>query len=126
MQYGNVCYGEYLDEELSKNFMITKEEVYWEQTLFLTTQTWPFMPILNKMILMQSESGIGRVWENNESLKLLNPKIQKNLHENGKPKDSGEPVKLSIKHISGTIGFWIIGCIVSCIVFVLELMWFKK
>lgn len=122
LQYGSVCYGDYLDEQLAHHFMISKEEVYWEQTLFFTTQTWPFMPQLNQMILMQSESGIGGVWEHRESQRLLNPEIQHRLVENGKPSDDGAPVRLSIEHIIGALLFWAIGCISSFIVFVAELI----
>lgn len=49
--------------------------------------------------------------------------IQRNIVENSKPPDGGEPVKLSIQHILGALLLWIFGNTVAMIFFVLEILW---
>lgn len=49
--------------------------------------------------------------------------IQRNIEENSKPPDGGEPVKLSIQHILGALFLWIFGNAAAVIFFVLEVLW---
>lgn len=63
MQHGSLSYQPYIDEETSKHYMIMKEAMFWQGTLIMASKTWPFMEQLNRIVLMQQESGIRYYWE---------------------------------------------------------------
>lgn len=52
--------------------------------------------------------------------------IQRNIEENGKPPDGGEPVKLSVQHILGALFLLLFGTLTAGIAFVFELFWYHK
>lgn len=49
--------------------------------------------------------------------------IQRNIVENSKPPDGGEPVKLSYQHILGALLLWIFGNTAAIMFFALEILW---
>lgn len=63
MQDGSLCYQPYIDEETSKNYMIMKEAIVWQATIIMASKTFAFMEQLNRIVLMQQESGIRYYWE---------------------------------------------------------------
>lgn len=63
MQYGTLSYQEYIDRPSSKYYMLMKQQAYWQGTVIMTSKTWPFMEQLNRIVLMQQQSGIGYYWE---------------------------------------------------------------
>lgn len=56
----------------------------------------------------------------------MNYNIQRNIEENGKPPDGGEPVKLSVQHILGALYLLLFGSIGAAVSFVVELFWYYK
>lgn len=50
--------------------------------------------------------------------------IQRNIEENSKPPDGGEPVKLSVQHILGAVFLWIFGSSLATVAFVIEMIWY--
>lgn len=127
LQFGTVCIAEYMDESTAKNYMLTKEDMYWEQTVMPSRKTWPYMELMNRIILMQAESGINRHWEFKASVKTMNYKIQKTIEENGKiVSGSDTPIKLSVSHIIGANYILLIGSAISLIAFIGEIIWFHK
>lgn len=50
--------------------------------------------------------------------------IQRNIEENGKPPDGGEPIMLSIQHILGALFLLLFGNIFASVCFVIELFWY--
>lgn len=63
LQSGTLSYQPYIDKESSKFYMIQKELMYWQYTIVMASKTWPFMEQLNRIVLMQQESGIRYYWE---------------------------------------------------------------
>lgn len=63
MQHGTLSYQPYFDKDDSTFLMMTKYPVYWQDTVIMTSKTWPFMEQLNRIVLMQQESGIRYYWE---------------------------------------------------------------
>lgn len=63
MQDGTLTYQSFIDKESSYYYMMMKKQVYWQGTYIMTSKTWPFMEQLNRMVLMQQESGIRYYWE---------------------------------------------------------------
>lgn len=127
LQFGTVCIAEYMDETTAQNYMLTKSDMYWEQTVMPSRKTWPYMELMNKIILMQSESGINKHWEYKATVKTMNYKMQKIIEENGKTMTGSEtPIKLSADHIVGANYLFLIGCCLSFIAFVGEMLLFKQ
>lgn len=127
LQFGTVCISEYMDEEIAQNYMLTKQDLYWEQTVMPSRKTWPYMELMNKIISMQFESGINSYWEYKATVKTMNYKIQKTIEENGKAvSGSDTPVKLSIDHITGANYILLIGNTLALTAFVGEILWFYK
>lgn len=54
--------------------------------------------------------------------------IQRNLEENGRPKQSGEPKRLSVEHILGALLLLLFGNVFATISFFIEMFtnWFNK
>lgn len=63
MQDGTLSYQPFIDKESSHYYMKTKKSVYWQSTCIIASKTWPFMEQLNRVVLMQQESGIRYYWE---------------------------------------------------------------
>ncbi len=63
MEHGTLSYQSFLSRELSKDYMIMKHPLYSSFTTVYTSKTWPFMEQLNRIVLMQQESGIRYYWE---------------------------------------------------------------
>lgn len=81
---------------------------------------------LNRIVLMQAESGIGGYWEYTAAVNTMDYSIQRNIEENSKTPDGNEPVKLSIQHILGAVFLLLFGNIAATICFLLELFWNYK
>lgn len=92
----------------------------------MTSKTWPFMNQLNRIVLMQAESGIGGYWEYTAAVNTMDYSIQRNIEENSKTPDGSEPVKLSIQHILGALFLLLFGNIAAIICFLLEIFWHYK
>ncbi|XP_063707554.1 uncharacterized protein LOC134836266 [Culicoides brevitarsis] len=126
MQHGTLSYQPYFDVEDSKFLMMTKHAIYWQDTVIMTSKTWPFMEQLNRIVLMQQESGIQYYWEMQSAKETMNYDIQRNIEENAKPPEGGEPVRLSVQHILGALFLLLFGSIAATISFFFELFWFHK
>lgn len=63
LQHGTLSYQSFLDQESSKYYMIMKQPLYWQNTVVMSSKTWPFMEQLNRIVFMQQESGIRYYWE---------------------------------------------------------------
>lgn len=62
LQHGTLSYQSFLDKESSKHYMIMNP-MYWQNTIVMSSKTWPFMEQLNRIVFMQQESGIRYYWE---------------------------------------------------------------
>lgn len=72
MQHGALSYQSFIDKESSKYYMIMKQPMYWEYTIVMASKTWPFMEQLNRIVLMQQESGIRYYLEYSVIIFVLN------------------------------------------------------
>lgn len=63
LQHGTLSDQPFVDRERAKNYMMMKYPVCWQGTIIMTSKTWPFMEQLNRIVLMQQESGIRYYWE---------------------------------------------------------------
>lgn len=63
MQHGTLSYQSFLDNDSAKHYMIMKHSLYWQYTVVMASKTWPYMEQLNRIVLMQQESGIRYYWE---------------------------------------------------------------
>lgn len=50
--------------------------------------------------------------------------IQKNIEENGKPPEGGEPIKISVDHILGALFLLLFGNLAATVSFIFEIIWF--
>lgn len=89
----------------------------------MTSKTWPFMDQLNRIVLMQAESGIGGYWEYKSAVNTMDYSIQRTIEENGKPPDNSEPVRLSVQHILGALFLLVFGHLAATVCLILEIFW---
>jgi hypothetical protein len=62
-QFGHVATQDYIDMEGARMLQLMKEEVYWEYITMYSPKTWPYLKVLNDMILLVAQSGIQSYWE---------------------------------------------------------------
>uniref|UniRef100_A0A336LV05 CSON002664 protein n=1 Tax=Culicoides sonorensis TaxID=179676 RepID=A0A336LV05_CULSO len=123
MEHGTLVYQPYINKNNSKFLMMLKETLYKEYTALITTKTWPYMEQLNRIVLMQMESGIKSYWEYQSAAKFLDYEVQKNIEENTKLLGNFKPVKLSVPHITGALFLLIFGNLIGTVIFVIEILW---
>lgn len=98
--------------------MLMKESVYSELTLMATRKTWPFMYLLNDLILVQQHSGIGRYVELMASIRTTDLRIQRNLEAGAITED--EIVALKVAHIEGALYLLFFGHLIATGCFIIE------
>ncbi|XP_063702358.1 uncharacterized protein LOC134832305 [Culicoides brevitarsis] len=125
MQGGTLCYQQYIDRNDSKFLMVQKEPLYTAYTGIIASKTWPYMEQLNRIVMMQAESGIGAYWEHKSAEQSMDYEIQRNIIANTKNKGSREPVKLSVSHILGPLFILLFGNLFGFVAFLIEIFWGK-
>lgn len=96
LQYGAIPFFGAVGEAIADHYMITEEYLYWEQTVIASSKTWPFMHLLNRIVQMQAESGIGKYWEYRATINTIDMRIQRKLKQNGKLRSRNIPSRLEI------------------------------
>lgn len=112
----------FFDRDCSRLLMAMKEPIYKQYTALITSKTWPYMPQLNKLALMQQESGVRKYWEYKTVVHTMDYDIQRNIRENMKPASNNEPIRLSVRHILGVWFILLFGFLFAGMVFTVEIL----
>ena len=95
-----------------------KHDVYTEMTVLVARKTWPFMYLLDNLILLEQQSGIYKFEELMASIRTTDYRIQSNLQAGVVEED--EVIPLKIAHIEGAIYLLLFGYLVAAISFSIE------
>lgn len=115
---GALAFNDYIDTEISQKMMVMKEGVYPEYALMAARKTWPYMYLLDDLILRHQQSGIGKYIELTTSMRTTDYKIQNNLRSQASNED--EVIPLKIAHIEGPLYLLGFGYMVALVAFILE------
>lgn len=118
MFLGAFGFSDSCDYELSKIGMIMKHEVYAEQTMLVTRKTFPFMYLLDDLVLMCQQAGVLRFDELMASIRTTDYRIQRNLQAGVVEED--EIIPLKIAHIAGALYLLTFGYSCAAIAFTIE------
>lgn len=103
--------------------MLAREPLYNELTLVVSRKTWPFMYLMNELILIQQQSGISRYIELIASYRTTDLRIQQTFASGAITED--EIVPLKVAHIEGALFLLFFGYIVATCCFIVEHSWHK-
>lgn len=123
LQYGALGFSDFVDYELSKDTMIMKESLYNEMTVLLARKTWPFMYLLNDLVLASQQSGIGKFEELMASIRTTDYRIQSNLQAGVVEED--QIIPLQIAHIEGALFLLAFGYLCALVSFTFEHLFFR-
>lgn len=114
---------DYIDYELSQITMVMDESIYSEMTVLPARKTWPFMYLLDDLILVSQQSGIMKFEELMASIRTTDYRIQRNLQAGMVEED--EVIPLKIAHIEGALYLLLFGYLMAAVSFTVEHLCFK-
>ncbi|XP_052565949.1 glutamate receptor ionotropic, delta-2-like [Culex pipiens pallens] len=120
LPYGHFAIGEYIDRDVSHNFHLMIEDIYWENCVAMSTKTWPMMDHLDGLILRVFESGIQRYWELQVVSKYADNKVQLTIATSRHQESSG-PTILQPSHLVGAFLLLTFGLASGFMIFVMEI-----
>lgn len=103
--------------------MVMKESIYTEMTVMTARKTWPFMYLLDDLILVSQQSGIMKFEELMASIRTTDYRIQSNLQAGVVEED--EVIPLKIAHIEGALYLLGFGYLIATVSFTIEHLCFK-
>ncbi|KFB36231.1 AGAP002904-PA-like protein [Anopheles sinensis] len=124
LPYGHFAIGEYITEQVSPNFEIMLEDIYWENCVAMATKTWPLMNELDELTLVIFQSGIQRFWENKVVSKFADNKVQHAI-STSRHFDNPGPIALQPSHLLGAFLLLAFGLGLGLVCFACELLWHR-
>uniref|UniRef100_A0A182JNI1 Ionotropic glutamate receptor C-terminal domain-containing protein n=1 Tax=Anopheles christyi TaxID=43041 RepID=A0A182JNI1_9DIPT len=122
LPYGHYAVGEYITDEVSGNFEIMLEDIYWENCVAMATKTWPLMDELDELTLLIFQSGIQRYWELEVVTKFADNKVQHAI-STSRHFDNPGPIPLQPSHLLGAYFLLAFGLGLGTVCFLVELLW---
>ncbi|XP_044729510.1 uncharacterized protein LOC123292862 [Chrysoperla carnea] len=118
---GSFTIPEYISEEALLKSQTMEEEIYWTNIRTFWRKNSPFLPTFNDLTIKCRESGLLFAFQTQAALKYMNVSIQ--LHLKGQEKEiSDDPVVLTIYDLESVFAIWLVGIIISCISFGVEIL----
>lgn len=102
----------YISKDLRRRIFVSPENVMSIPIEFLYYKGFPLAPHFNKVISIFMSAGLFERW------KFL---VHGALKRSGDNDDNKIEIVVTINEISGAFAFWVLGLLVACIVFVLEI-----
>ncbi|KAJ3648073.1 hypothetical protein Zmor_019909 [Zophobas morio] len=126
LPFENFAVGEYIDEDTIGNFHLMEEDFYWEQCVIMLRKNSVLLPSLDLFVLRIFEAGLISKWQNTAVEMSMNTEVQRVVKYYKYHIIEHEVVKLKWSHVEGTFAILALGCTVSLVVFVVELMFQRE
>ncbi|XP_052902796.1 probable glutamate receptor [Anopheles moucheti] len=124
LPYGHYAIGDYITDEVSNNYEIMLEDIYWENCVAMATKTWPLMNELDELTLVIFQSGIQRYWELKVVTKFADNKVQHAI-STSRHFDNPGPIPLQPSHLLGAFFLLAVGLGSGLVCILLELLWHR-
>ncbi|XP_049286717.1 probable glutamate receptor [Anopheles funestus] len=124
LPYGHYAVGDYITDDVSHNYEIMLEDIYWENCVAMATKTWPLMNELDELTLVIFQSGIQRYWEAKVVTKFADNKVQHDISIS-RHFDNPGPIALQPSHLVGAFFLLGVGLSLGLVCFLLELLWHR-
>uniref|UniRef100_A0A182MC87 Ionotropic glutamate receptor C-terminal domain-containing protein n=1 Tax=Anopheles culicifacies TaxID=139723 RepID=A0A182MC87_9DIPT len=124
LPYGHYAVGDYITDDVSHNYEIMLEDIYWENCVAMATKTWPLMNELDELTLVIFQSGIQRYWELEVVTKFADNKVQHAISTSRHFENPG-PIALQPSHLLGAFFLLAIGLGLGLVCLLLELLWHR-
>lgn len=121
---GHFAFNDYIDLITSAQLMPMAESVYDEQTIHVSKKTWPYMYLMNSIILNIQNGGIGKFLENNASVHTVGMRLQNNLQR--EIDITAQIVPLTVDHILEVLFLLWCGYLLALMAFLFEIVSAKK
>uniref|UniRef100_A0A182N544 Ionotropic glutamate receptor C-terminal domain-containing protein n=1 Tax=Anopheles dirus TaxID=7168 RepID=A0A182N544_9DIPT len=121
LPYGHYAVGEYITDEVSAQYEIMLEDIYWENCVAMGTKTWPLMNELDELTLVIFQSGIQRYWESQVVSKFSDNKVQHAI-STSRHFDNPGPIALQPSHLIGAFFLLAVGLGLGSVCFLCELL----
>jgi hypothetical protein len=122
LPFGHYAIGEYVTTKNVNNYQLMLEDIYYEMCVAMSMKTWPYMSILNELILQIAESGVQKYIEYEVVLHNSDMKIQEAV-KFSRIKEQPGPIKLTPSHITGACILLGFGFGMSIAVFIVEIVY---
>ncbi|XP_075161102.1 ionotropic receptor 76a [Haematobia irritans] len=119
--FGNVNY--FSTESLTR-LKLMVDDIYFQFTVANVPRLWAMLPKYNDLILQWHASGLNKFWEWKITAAYMDIRQQDQMAASRHMKSDGGAVKLSFENFAGLMILWIIGIVLSILIFAGECMVF--
>ncbi|XP_039433516.2 uncharacterized protein LOC120415938 [Culex pipiens pallens] len=125
LAYGHYIIGNWINTDNVALYRLMQEDLYWEYELVWTTKTWPMYDALNEYIMRIVEANLQRYEELIVAQQYLNHRVQ-NVIAHSTDKVKVKRIVSKFQNIKGYLNLFLVGAIIACLVFAVEVLWEKK
>ncbi|XP_073843764.1 uncharacterized protein [Musca autumnalis] len=122
MAFGHFGNSHFLTPEARNHLKLMVDDIYYVFTVAMVPRMWPHLPKYNDFILAWHSSGMSKYWEWKMVADYMNANEQNQVMKSMYNKKDAGPIKLDMKNFAGLIVPWLVGMIMSMVVFAVE--WF--
>nr|BAR64800.1 ionotropic receptor [Ostrinia furnacalis] len=119
---GYFAVGDYITKDAMLGLTLMQEDFYYEQCVVMMRKSSPYTQKVSKLIGRLHESGLMLAWETQVALKYLNYEVQLEVRLSRFHKDVDNVEPLKLRHVVGVFIIYIIGVIISTMLFILEII----
>nr|QIJ45772.1 ionotropic receptor [Glyphodes pyloalis] len=122
---GYYAIGDYITKEAMLDLTVMQEDFYFEQCVVMMRKSSPYTNKISQLIGRLHESGLLLAWETQMALKYLNYEVQLAVRLSRSQKDINT-MALGLRHVEGVFILYIIGVVLSVIIFIVETTYNRK
>ncbi|XP_059226328.1 ionotropic receptor 21a [Stomoxys calcitrans] len=120
---GHFAIGDYLTPDSINSLKIMQEDLYYQYSVAFVTRCWPLLSQFDDLLYWWHSAGLDKFWEWRVVADNMNVQKQKQVEATmySYMEDIG-PVKLGMSNFVGILLIWLLGVLISCVVFVYEVI----
>lgn len=125
MAYGHFGNGHFITSEALDRLKLMVDDIYFVFTVAMVPRMWAHLTKYNDLILAWHSSGLSKYWEWKIVADYMNANEQNQVQASIYTQIDTGPVKLDMSNFVGLIAPWIVGIILSIVVFIGELIYYR-
>lgn len=123
MSFGHFGNSEYFTTDALNRLKLMLDDIYTNYAIAMVPRLWAHLPKYNNLILAWHSSGFDKFWEWKITANYLNVQQQNQVQASMVTNLDMGPLKLDLPNFAGLIAVWLLGMLLSLIVFVGEILW---
>ncbi|KNC22699.1 hypothetical protein FF38_01653, partial [Lucilia cuprina] len=125
LTFGHFGNGDFITPESLQRLKLMVDDIYNNFAVAMVSRLWAHLPKYNDFILAWHSAGLDKFWEWKIAAEYMNIQEQNQIQASMYTNMDMGAIKLDMKNFAGLAIIWIVGMVLSIMVFIAEILWHK-